>query len=114
MTSASVCSYVLTVCCLYRGEIARSRATVSGTRLRAKSTSSSVVCLPRLKRMLARARSGFNPIARSTCDGSIAPEEQAKIFEKFETVERALAELEHLTRFGTVEAKLEKVPLNGA
>jgi len=44
---------------------------------------------------------------------SIINDVPSKFFEKFESVERALAELEHLTRFGSVEAKLEKVPLNG-
>ena len=39
--------------------------------------SSAVFCLPRLKRRLARARSGDSPIAVRTCDGSIAPDEHA-------------------------------------
>ena len=33
--------------------------------------------------MLARARWCGNPISSSTCEGSIAPEEHAAIFEKF-------------------------------
>jgi hypothetical protein len=44
---------------------------------------------------------------------SIINDVPSKFFEKFETVERALAELKHLTSFGSVEAKLEQVPLNG-
>ena len=39
------------------GDNSRNRATVSGTNASAISISSSVFCLPRLKRMLARARS---------------------------------------------------------
>src|SRR5437867_742910 len=46
-------------------------------RLSAKSTSSAVFCFPKLKRRLARARSAGIPMAVSTCEGSIAPEEQA-------------------------------------
>src|SRR5208282_1582463 len=61
----------------HTGDNCRRRATVSGMNPRAKSTSSGVFCLPRLKRMLALARSRLNPIASSTCDGSIAPEEHA-------------------------------------
>ena len=37
----------------------------------------------------------------------------SKFFEKFETVERAFAELKHLTNFGHVEATLKKVAPNG-
>ena len=43
----------------------------------AASISSAVVVRPRLKRRLDRASSGESPIAVSTCDGSIAPEEHA-------------------------------------
>ena len=59
------------------GESSRSLATVRGSRLNAKFTSSAVFCLPRLKRSVPRARSGDKPIAVSTCEGSIAPEEHA-------------------------------------
>jgi hypothetical protein len=38
----------------------------------------------------------------------------SKFFEKFETVERALTELKHLTNFGHVESKLQKVTLSDA
>src|ERR1039458_3922090 len=62
---------------LYAGLNSRNRATVSGTSARAMSMSSAVFCLPRLKRMPARARSERNPIAISTWDGSIAPDEHA-------------------------------------
>src|SRR5579862_8202460 len=61
----------------YVGDKSRNLATVLGTRANAKSISASIVCRPRLKRMLARARSGRRPMASSTCDGSIAPDEHA-------------------------------------
>src|SRR5581483_9396788 len=62
---------------LYTGLNSRNRATASGTRLSANSTSSDVVCFPRLKRMLPRARSADTPIAVSTWEGSMAPDEHA-------------------------------------
>src|SRR5947208_1049494 len=62
---------------LYVGDNSRNRLIVPGITDNAKSTSVSVFCFPKLKRILARARSGGRPIAVSTCDGSIAPEEQA-------------------------------------
>src|ERR1017187_2241578 len=62
---------------LYTGLRSRNRVTPSGINCSAKSILSTVFCLPRLKRRLALARSGDNPIAVKTCDGSIAPDEQA-------------------------------------
>src|SRR6266568_4522147 len=47
--------YELSAAFLYTGESSRRRATVSGTSAKAKSMSSATVCLPKLKRMLARA-----------------------------------------------------------
>src|SRR5579859_3362609 len=61
----------------HTGDSSRRRATVSGITSSAKSTSSGLFCFPRLKRMLAFARSERIPMAISTCDGSIAPEEHA-------------------------------------
>jgi len=62
---------------LYVGDNSRKRAIVAGMTDSAKSTFSGVFCFPKLNRILARARSGGRPIAVSTCDGSIAPEEHA-------------------------------------
>src|SRR5208337_842447 len=62
---------------LYTGLKSRKRVTTCGINCSAKSMSSAEFCLPTLKRRLARARSGDNPIAVKTCEGSMAPDEQA-------------------------------------
>ena len=61
----------------YAGARRRSWATAAGTISRAASISAGVVRRPRLKRTLARASGGGRPIAVSTWEGSMAPEEQA-------------------------------------
>src|SRR5581483_8973779 len=56
----------------------RRRATASGTTLRARSTSSSVVVGPSDSRTLLSASAASMPMAVSTCDGSMAPLVQAE------------------------------------
>ena len=63
---------------LYAWDNSRRWATAVGTNSSAVSTSASVLVRLRLKRRLARARAGGNPMALSTCDGSLEPEEQAE------------------------------------
>src|SRR3954463_5064678 len=77
LTAQFVPPYVVTARLSYVGERSRNRETVEGIRLSAKAISASVVCFPRLNRMLPRAWSGRSPIAINTCDGSIAPDEHA-------------------------------------
>ena len=55
----------------------RKRLTWAETKSIVRSISSSVVCRCRLKRTLLCARAGARPIASSTCEGSLAPEEHA-------------------------------------
>src|SRR5580658_3521241 len=59
------------------GDSAWRRSNACGITAIAWSISSAVVVRPRLRRRLLRASSGERPMARSTCDGPTAPDEQA-------------------------------------